>query len=174
MTSEGGLREYLRIKREAMSATAEALSSGDAARETITAECSAEGLSGVRRIRIRDFQVISDSGPGFGGFGLGPNSPELMLGMLASCLTHTYLIGAAWRGVPLDSVQVRVEAQNNDAALLGLATSDPATPFGLKAYVRVESGAPQEVVDALHEFVETSCPLTRFLREPQEVVVVRL
>jgi hypothetical protein len=47
----------------------------------LAASVSAEGRSGVRRIRIRDFQVISDSPPDFAGYNLGASSPELQLGV---------------------------------------------------------------------------------------------
>lgn len=169
--AEGGLAQYLLHKAPAMAAAAARYKHGDDARETISAECTSSDLTGVRRIRIRDFQLISDSGPGFGGFSLGPSSPELLLGVLASCLTHTYLIGAANRGIALDSVNVRFEAENNDARLLGLETSDPAVPFDIRAFVRVESPAPTADVAALHDYVEQSCPLTRIIREPQRVEI---
>ena len=124
-----------------MKSHARRFDSGDAAREAIAAECVADDSTGVRRIQIRDFQFVSDSGPGFGGKSLGPSSPELLLGVLASCLTHTYLIGAASQGVPLDSVRVRMEADNNDAGFLGLTTADPSYPFNIRAHVHIESPA---------------------------------
>ncbi len=168
-----GLSAYLQNKARAMAAAAAGYSSGDGARETISAECSASDLTGVRRIRIRDFQLISDSGPAFGGFSLGPSSPELLLGVLASCLTHTYLIGAAGRGISLEGVHVRFEAENNDARLLGLETSDPDVPFDIRAFVRLESDAPPDQLEGLHDYVERSCPLTKIIREPQTVTFHR-
>lgn len=169
--TESGLARYLQDKAVAMAAHASRFANGDAARETISAECSASDLSGARRIRIRDFELISDSGPGFGGFGLGPSSPELLLGVLASCLTHTYLIAAARRGLTLDEVHVRFEAENNDAGFLGLDTSDPPLPFNIRARVRLESPAPAAEIEQLHRYAEASCPLTRIIREPQRVDV---
>src|SRR5439155_16715072 len=121
------------------SAGAASASSGDSMRETVSAECSASDLTGVRRIRIHDFQLISDSGPAFGGFSLGPSSPELLLGVLASCLTHVYLIGAAQRGLRLENVHVRFEAENNDAGLLGLETADPPYPFNIRAFIHIDT-----------------------------------
>src|SRR4051794_10818205 len=110
-----GLATYLANKVQAMREAAASFPTGDAVKETIAAECTASNVTGVRRVRIRDFQMLSDSGPAFGGFSLGPSSPEVLLSALASCLTHTYLIGAAHRGIALDSVNVRFEAENNDA-----------------------------------------------------------
>jgi uncharacterized OsmC-like protein len=171
MDDESGLQKYLANKRAAMAAAADRFGSGDAARETIAAECSAGDLTGVRRVRIRDFQLISDSGPAFGGFSLGPSSPELLLGILASCLTHTYLIGAATLGIPLDNVHVRFEAENNDAAFLGLETTDPPYPTGIRGSVRIGSPAQPEELAVLHEFAAASCPLTKLVREPIPVTI---
>ena len=162
-----GLDTYLSNKACAMTAAAHKSESGDAVRETIAAECSASDVTGVRRVRIRDFQLVSDSGAAFGGFSLGPSSPELLLGVLASCLTHTYLIGAAQRGVSLDEVHVRFEAENNDAAFLGLATTDPPYPFNIRAVVRIESRADAREIADLHEYAARTCPLTKLIREPQ-------
>jgi uncharacterized OsmC-like protein len=169
MTNRSGLETYLSNKACAMAAAARGLESGDAARDTIAAECSVSDLTGVRRVRIRDFQLVSDSGPAFGGFGLGPSSPELLLGVLASCLTHTYLIGAAQRGVSLDGVHVRFEAENNDAGFLGLDTADPSYPFNIRAVVRIDSRADQSEIDGLHAYAAGACPLTKLVRESQSV-----
>jgi uncharacterized OsmC-like protein len=172
MTS-GGLREYLGQKAAAMRGAAAPLGSGDDARQTITAQCSASTLDGARRIRIRDFELVSDSGPAFGGQDLGPSSPELLLGVLASCLTHTYLIGAAIRGVSLDAVHVRVDADNNDARFLQLKTADPDVPFNIRAIVRIESPAPEDDLAALDRYVDESCPLTKLVRLPQSMEIRR-
>ena len=163
---------YLSNKAAAMKAYAGRFSSGDDVREAIAAECVADDSTGVRRVQIRDFQFVSDSGPGFGGRSLGPSSPELLLGVLASCLTHTYLIGAATRGIPLDTVRVRMEADNNDASFLALATADPSYPFNIRAHVRVESTADAAQLQALHDYAASTCPLTKLIREPSTVTIV--
>ena len=166
-----GLRDYLTRKAAALAKTASRLASGDAARETISAECQASDVTGVRRIQIRDFQIVSDSGPGFGGQSLGPSSPELLLGVLASCLTHVYLIGAAQRGITLDDVRVRFEAENNDARFLGLDTADPDVPFNIRGRVELKTDADPAAIAALHEYAVNNCPLTRLMREPQTVSI---
>jgi uncharacterized OsmC-like protein len=171
VNEERSLQRYLKNKAAAMKEAGEQAGSGDALRETVRAECSASDLTGIRRVRIRDFQLVSDSGPAFGGFGLGPSSPEMLLGVLASCLTHTYLIGAARQGIPLDNVRVRFEAENNDAAFLGLETADPPYPFNIRAFVKVDSPAAGEVLARLHEWAAQSCPLTRLVREPLAVTI---
>jgi uncharacterized OsmC-like protein len=171
VNEERSLGQYLKNKATAIAAAARAAGSGDSLRETVRAECIASDLTGVRRVRIRDFQLVSDSGTAFGGFGLGPSSPELLLGVLASCLTHTYLIGAARQGIALENVRVRFEAENNDAAFLGLETADPPYPFNIRAFVKVDSQAAKEVIAGLHEWAARSCPLTRLVREPLAVTI---
>ncbi len=165
MSNERSLRHYLTNKAQAMDEGAQTFGSGDDVRETVSAECTASDLTGIRRIRIRDFQLISDSGPLFGGFSLGPSSPEMLLGVLASCLTHTYLIGAAQRKISLDKIQVRFEAENNDAAFLGLTTNDPSYPHNIRAFVQVESDASLQDMQDLHDYASRTCPLTKLIRQ---------
>lgn len=102
------LVEYLKQKREAVLAQDSAIRGGAVGALDLKATVTAEGRSGIRRIRIRDFQVITDSPPSFAGYDLGPSSPELQLGILGSCLNHTYLIQAAILQVALESIEVEV------------------------------------------------------------------
>jgi hypothetical protein len=64
---------------------------------------------------------------------------------------------------------VRLEAENNDARLLGLETSDPGVPFNIRAFVHLESAAAAEILSSLHDYVDQACPLTRIIREPQAI-----
>ena len=170
---ERGLKHYLRQKAAAMRGAAESRPSGDAWREEISATCVADDASGVRKLRIRDWQFISDSGPAFGGWSLGPSSPELLCGVISTCLTHTYEIGAATLGIPLDRVEVRVSARNNDAGFLGLESTDPVLPHKMRANVRLESAdATQEQIATLHRFAAERCPLTQLIRTPNELTIV--
>lgn len=168
-----GLRAYLHQKADAMRAAAARRPQGDDWREQVEAVCVADDLTGVRRLRIRDWQMLSDSGADFGGWGLGPSSPELLCGVLSTCLTHTYLIGAATLGIPLERVQVRVSADNNDAAFLDLATTDPPLPFNITAHVELHApDASPEQCTRLHQYAGERCPLTRLLRTPNPVTIV--
>ena len=119
------LDEYLGGKRPAIAAHWSCIAAGDGVPMTLTAQVRAEGRSGIRRIRIRDFQVISDSDAHFAGYDLGPSSPELQLGVLGSCLTHTFLIQAATLGVRRVSLNFCMfRSVYADAARLG---SGPVT-----------------------------------------------
>ena len=146
---------------------------GEDWREQVEATCVAGDVTGVRRLRIRGWQFISDSGADFGGWGLGPSSPELLCGVLSTCLTHTYLIGAAWMGVPVERVEVRVTAGNNDARFLDIETADPAVPFDITAHVGLEApDATPEQVAGLHAYAKERCPLTNLIRGANPVTIV--
>lgn len=173
MAEARGLRDYLRQKAAAIRRTAQQRPSGADWREHVEAVCVADDLTGVRKLRLRDWQLISDSGPAFGGWGLGPSSPELLCGVLSTCLTHTYLIGAAMLEVPLDRVQVRVGADNNDAAFAGIHSDDPPLPFNLTATVELEAeAATPEQIAGLHRYAAENCPLTRLIRTAQPLTIV--
>ena len=62
----------------------------------LSASVKAEGRSGVRRIRIRDFQIISDSGPDFAGYNSGPFVSRAAAGR-AGKLPDPYLLDPGGR-----------------------------------------------------------------------------
>ena len=166
-----GLREYLTAKAAAIRALAGAKPNAADWHETISATCVADDRTGVRKLRIRDWQFIGDSGPGFGGFSLGPSSPELLCGVISTCLTHTYEIGACLLGVPVDRIEVRVTGENNDARFGGLETGDPAVPFNITANVTLEAAdATARQLADLHEYA-ARCPLTNLIRNGAPVTV---
>lgn len=156
-----------------MRAAALARPTSEAWHETVEATCVADDATGVRKLRIRDWQIIGDSGPSFGGWSLGPSSPELLCGVVSTCLTHTYLIGAAWLGIAIDRVEVKVSAENNDARFLDIETDDPAAPYNITARVQVEAaGTSAAEMDTLHAYARERCPLTKLIRTPNELRIV--
>jgi organic hydroperoxide reductase OsmC/OhrA len=102
---------------------------------------------------------------------LGPSSPELLCGVLSTCLTHTYEIEPQ-----LDILSIASKfaaAQNNDARFLGIETADPALPWNITAHVRVQAdGVPAELIERLHQYARERCPLTQLIKTPNDVTVV--
>lgn len=163
------LNEYLHQKRDALVALRDRLRAPDAGPVQLAATVSAEGRSGVRRIRIRDFQVVSDSPADFAGYDLGPGSPELQLGVLGSCLTHSWLIQAADQGVRLDDLQVEVTA-DIDPRGSQLGREDiPVHPHNIAFTVHVTSPAGPEAIARVEAAVERYCPILNLLKRPQAV-----
>ena len=163
------LNEYLAQKRLAFEAIKARAAAPDAAPRPFGASVTAEGRSGVRRIRIRDFQVISDSGPEFAGYDLGPSSPELQLGVLGTCVTHITLIQAADRGVPLESLTVDVTAEIDPRAGKAGFEHVPVSPQNIRYTINIVSTASAQDIAGLHEAVERVCPILNLLKHPQSI-----
>jgi uncharacterized OsmC-like protein len=163
------LNEYLVQKRATLLERRGRVEAGTLGKSPLAATVSAEGRSGVRRIRIRDFQVISDSPPDFAGYNLGPSSPELQLGVLGSCLTHSFLIQAAAQQVPIDSLEVELHAFIDARAGHPAHADIPVYPQDVDYTVRIVSPAGEEQITKLHAAVERFCPILNLLRNPQSV-----
>jgi uncharacterized OsmC-like protein len=163
------LNDYLAEKREAVLARNAAIEAGMAQPLQLKAHVRAEGRSGVRRLRIRDHQVISDSPPDFAGYNLGPSSPELQLGVLGTCVTHIFLIHAAERQVPLQSLEVEVTGIIDPRGGKPGHENTPIWPHEIGYTVHIDSPASRADIDALFEAVERNCPILNLLRNPQTI-----
>ena len=163
------LNEYLSEKRAAVLARSAAIAAGTAQAARLKASVRAEGRSGVRRLRIREHQVISDSPPDFAGYNLGPSSPELQLGVLGTCVTHIFLIQAAERQVPLESLEVEVTGVIDPRGGRPGHEATPIWPHDICYTVHIDSPASRAEIDALFEAVERTCPILNLLRNPQSI-----
>lgn len=160
-----GLREFL---AEKLAAVREVQTRPDEP-QAISAVTTVEGRSGVRRVRIRDHQVITDSGPHLAGFNLGPTAPELQLAALGSCLSHTFLIQAAMQGIQLDAVEVEVSATISPRAGQTVGDEPPVIPRELTYVARIESSASEGELEELQRAVERACPLYQLVSTPHEI-----
>jgi len=163
------LNEYLTEKRGAVLAREQRIAGGDAQPVELNAVVAAEGRSGVRRIRIRGHQVISDSPADFAGYDLGPSSPELQLGVLGSCVTHIFLIQAARRQVPLNKIEVEVVGSIDPRGGKPGFEHIPVYPHDIGYVVHIDSPASKDAIDSLFAEVERTCPILNLLRNPQHI-----
>lgn len=161
------LHEYLIQKKEAVAARDAKIASGQAAPQALRATVTAEGRSGIRRIRIRDHQVLTDSPPSFAGYDLGPSSPELQLGVLGSCLNHSFLIQAAAQDVPIESITVTVEGVIDPRAGRPGHEDTPVPPHAIRYTVEIASSASAARIEALAEAVDRFCPILNLIRGAQ-------
>jgi uncharacterized OsmC-like protein len=164
-------RKFLHQKRDALierRAAAAANPDGQAPRQ-LAATVKAEGRSGVRRIRIRDHQILSDSGPELAGYDFGPGSPEIQVGVLGSCLTHIFEIQAAEREIWLDALEVEVHAVQDFRSGQPGFEQVPRWPHQFTYTVTIESDEPEERIRELHQAVEEVCPILNLLVNPQTI-----
>lgn len=163
------LREYLVQKRERLLAKRAAAAEKTPDPLQISATVRAEGRSGIRRIRIRDYQIITDSATDFAGYGLGPTAPELQLGALGSCLAHSFLIQAADHQTPIDALEVDVAAEIDARAGQPGYPDITVHPRQIRYILRVESPASAEQIATLQSAMENACPILSLLRNPHEI-----
>jgi uncharacterized OsmC-like protein len=156
---------YLDRKRRLMTAVRDAAPTDAAERQQkLSAQVIAEGSSGIRRVKIRDFQIVTDTGPAIGGFDLGPRAPELLLGALGSCISHTILIQAALQQIPIDSLVVDVSGEIDS---LAGHTDIPGGVSKLEYTVSVESPASASQIAGLTGLLGAICPVHNVVEHAQ-------
>jgi uncharacterized OsmC-like protein len=156
---------YLERKRGKLAA-ARATAPADAVdrQNHLTAQVIAEGSSGIRRVKIRDFQIITDTGPALAGYDLGPRAPELLLGGLGSCISHTILIQAALQNIPIDSLVIDL---SGDIDSLAGHSAIPGGVSNLQYTVTVESSASPEQITGLTSLLGAICPVHNVVEHAQ-------
>jgi uncharacterized OsmC-like protein len=115
------------------------------------------------------WQLIADEMPGDGGAGLGPDPGVFGRAALGSCLAMGYVMWAAYLDVPVEDVEVIVEADYDARGMLGLDDSVPAGWLDLRYKVFVTSAAPQERVRAMVEMADRYSSILDFYRKPHEI-----
>jgi uncharacterized OsmC-like protein len=131
----------------------------------IEVKTTAEQRSGVRRIRIRGHQIISDSDYSFAGYSLGPGSPESSLTAIASDLADAYLTQAAIKNVRIDSLGVSITSRRDSVP--------PAVrivhPHNLLYTIYVKSPATDEQLEEIRLLAEKYSPAFNVASEKQIV-----
>lgn len=164
------LDSYLARKAEALAArTADWTANHAAAEITVSASAKVAGITGARLTTMGAFTIVSDSAPGLAGHALGPTAPEMMLGALASCLVHTYLIQATLMSLPLDHVAIHVSAALDMGSVIGMASDAPPALSDITWHAEVVSPADADQIASMHAAVEATCPVLNTIRYPVEV-----
>ena len=101
-----------------------------------------------------DWKLVADESPGDGGEGLGPDPGVYGRAALGSCLAMGYAMWAAYRGVPLDSVEVVVEADYDAGGLFGVDDSVPPGWGAMRYTVDISSPAPEADVRAMVDYAD--------------------
>lgn len=156
------LRTHLAAKREAIAA----LSEQESKPHAIHAHVTAESRSGVRRLRLGEggkFQYISDSGRSFAGYNLGAGSWDSLVGTLASAVADEYLVQAAVRGVPLDSLDIVF------TSIPERKSETLSYPNNLSYVAHIDSPASDGELDALKKAVHENSSAIHLVTRPHQV-----
>lgn len=164
------LEPYLSRKTAVLAARrADYETNPDSALITLKASSRVAGITGARPTRMGEIVFVTDSAPGLAGHALGPTAPEMLLGALASCLVHTYLIQAALLGIPLDHVEIEASGRLDMTGVVGLPYEQPPRMQDITYTARVDSSAPPEAIRRMHALVEETCPVLNTIRYPVDV-----
>jgi uncharacterized OsmC-like protein len=126
---------------------------------------TAEQRAGVRRIRIRGHQIISDSDYAFAGYSLGPGSPESSLTAIASDLADAYLSQASLKGVRIDSLGVSITSRPDSVR----PEKRIVHPHNLLYTIYVKSPASDEQLEELRLLAEQHSPAFNIASVKQSV-----
>ncbi len=124
------------------------------ARGHMTGVTKARWVDGVRcEIEEGSWKLTADMPVKAGGEDTAPTPGMLGRGALASCLAIGITIWAARLGVPVDALEVEVQADFDARGELGVGDSIPPGYGEVRYLVSIESPAPK---DALVELLETA------------------
>ncbi len=151
------LRTTLEQKRTALAQPAAQ------AEQTIETRTTAESRSGVRRLRIGDYQYLSDSDRGYAGYDLGAGSWDTFAAIVASAIANEYAIQAAVQKIPVDGIDV-VFTSTPDSPEVA-KTRKVSYPRNLAYVAYIDSPASEAQLEALRQTVERVSPVLDIIRE---------
>ena len=128
-----------------------------------------QGVNGRATPRTRKFIITADAPPGLGGVDAAPAAVEVALGALAACLSSGIAANAALFDVPLDALDVDLEA---DIDLRGLLGHDKSVRNGfsnIRYTVTIQSPAPEDKVRRCKETIDRKSPVLDILTTPVPV-----
>jgi len=134
---------------------------------TLKASVTAESRSGVRRLRIGEYQYLSDSDRDFAGYSLGAGSWDTGVGVLASAVADEFVLQAARAGIALDAVDVIVTSHPD--APEQERQHKVAYPRNLAYVAWLDSPASEQQLDTLRQTVNRESAALNLITEAQPV-----
>jgi uncharacterized OsmC-like protein len=117
----------------------------------------------------RRFVVMTDAPPALGGVDSGPAAVETLLIALAGCVTSGIAANAALFEVPIDGLDVEMEA---DIDLRGVFGHDKSVKNGfsdIRYTVTIKSSAAEDKVRRCKETIDRKSPVLDTLTKPANV-----
>jgi uncharacterized OsmC-like protein len=125
-----------------------------------TATTTVKVRSGVTcEIEDGPWKLVADEMPGDGGAGLGPDPGVFGRAALGSCLAMGYVMWAAKLEIPVDSVEVVIEADYDARGMYGADDSVSPGWTALRYTAHISSPAGEEKVRELVEYADRHSPL---------------
>lgn len=123
--------------------------------------------------RREPFVFVNGEPPVLLGNNEGANPVEFLLHALAGCITTTFVLHAAARGIRVESIATRMEGDIDLHGLLGL--NDDITPGyrEIRVQMDVKADCPDEELDALLAFTKQHSPVCNSVCRPVPVLIER-
>lgn len=119
-------------------------------------------------VEHKNWKFTSDIGETEGGNDAGPGPSVLQRGALGSCLAIGYAKWAALLDVPIDSLEVEVEADVDARGAYGIGEVSPGYQ-ALRYRVIIESPASEEKIQEVIEKADQHSPVLMDFIEPVKV-----
>lgn len=116
-------------------------------------------------IEHKHWRFTADIGEIEGGNDAGPGPGILQRGAIGSCLAIGYAKWAAWLDVPIESIEVDVQAEVDARGSYGIDGISPAHKR-MKYIVRIESPAPDEKIQEVIEKADAHSPILMDIKKP--------
>lgn len=123
--------------------------------------------------RSEDFEFTNGEPPVLLGANEGANPVEFLLHALAGCVTTTFVLHAAARGIAIRSLSTRLEGEID---LQGLLALDPSVAPGyeqIRITMDVEADCTDEELEDLMTFTQAHSPVCNTVCRPVPVIVER-
>lgn len=134
----------------------------------LAATSTAESRSGVRRLRIRNFQLLSDGAREVAEYNLAAGSWPTVVGVIGSAVANDFLIQAALKGIPLDELEVIITSRVGPSTTASSGTR-ATYPRNFVYTAHIVSPASDAELEELRRTVERVSPVLNLVIQPQAI-----
>jgi len=117
----------------------------------------------------RRFTIMVDEPPELGGVDGAPNPIEVLVAALAGCVTAGIATNAQMFGVPIDAIDIDVEADVDARGMLGHDKSVRNGVTDIRYTVTIQSPAPEDKVRKCKETIDRKSPVRDTLANPVNI-----
>jgi uncharacterized OsmC-like protein len=140
-------------------------------RGTTTQVTLSEWSAGGNRMTgpTRRFTITVDDPPELGGGDRAPFPPEVLLAALAGCVTNATATNAALFGVPVDGIDMELEARMDARGFLGHDKSVRNGITDIDYTITIRSPAPEDKVRRCKETIDRKSAIRDTLANPVNI-----
>jgi uncharacterized OsmC-like protein len=121
-------------------------------------------------IKEGNYTFVADMPEAAGGDVAGPTPGVYGRAALGSCLAIGYMLQASKRNIPIDALEVEVQADYNDGSLFGTTTDVPPGYLEVRYTITVESDASEEELMQMFDEADKNSPYLDVFSRGQKCV----